>query len=51
MYYIYVEKETPERVYIGTVDTEEETLHETLETLITKGYHITKIFENEETKN
>ena len=49
MYYIYVEKETPERVYIGTVNTEKETLHETLETLITEEYHIPKIFENGET--
>ena len=42
-------KNKPEKIYIKTVDTEEERLHETLETLITKGYHITKIFENEET--
>ena len=51
MYYIYVEKETPEKVYLRTVDAEEDMLHETLETLITKGYRITKIFEYEETKD
>ena len=43
MYHIYFEKETAKNVYIGGIDVEEEKLHETLESLITDGYYITKI--------